>query len=165
MLCGCYNSTVFDPIDRVCINWNEPSAPVKLICDGTSDKIPSLTSYYLQSAFTVFQDPGVADSYDNSLAELFTTAFVTGIMGFLWGAVAGAWGTIFSANQMASQAYRMKISEVKEFCRVKNVEFGVKAKLMAHYEHLHPEQVIVDEHMILDDLPPRMREELVRERK
>ena len=69
---------------------------------------------------------------------------------------AGAWGTIFAANQMASQAYRMKINQVKEFCRLKGLDYGVKAKLVAFYEHLFPENVIVDEAEIISDLPPRM---------
>lgn len=45
---------------------------------------------------------------------------------------------------------------------MKQLDYGAKAKLTAHYEHLYPEQVIVDEKDILEDLPPRMREELVR---
>jgi hypothetical protein len=161
--CSCYNDTFYDPVDRICVSRVDgDGAEIRDMCEGTADQMPSLVSYYLQSAFSVFQDPGIADQYSNSVAELVSAAAVTGVMGFLWGAVAGAWGTIFAANQMASQAYRMKISQVKEFCRVKQLEHGAKAKLTAHYEHLYPEQVIVDEKAILLDLPPRMREELVR---
>jgi hypothetical protein len=56
----------------------------------------------------------------------------------------------------------MKLGQVKEFCRMKQLDRGPKAKLIAHYEHLYPENVIVDEKEILYDLPPRMREELVK---
>jgi hypothetical protein len=61
--------------------------PVQLICEGTASEIPSLTAYYFQSAFTVFQDPGIADRYSNTLAEAVGAAAVTAVMGFLWGAV------------------------------------------------------------------------------
>eukprot|EP01043_Picozoa_sp_COSAG02_P038427 COSAG02_NODE_2962_length_7648_cov_6.176977_3_plen_600_part_00 len=71
--------------------------------------------------------------------------------------------TIFAANQMASQAYKMKMREVREFCKVKNLDWGARAKLTAHYEHLYPEQVIVNEKAILDELPPQMRDELIKD--
>ena len=84
-------------------------------------------------------------------------------MGFMWGSVAGAMGTIFNANQMATQAYKMKVRELKEFCKLKQLEWGVRAKLEAHYEHLYPEQVIINERAIIDELPPTMRNDLIRE--
>ena len=49
---------------------------------------------------------------------------------------------VFVANQMASQAYRMKVTQIKEFCRIKSLDYGVKAKLLAFYDHLFPEDVI-----------------------
>jgi hypothetical protein len=79
------------------------------------------------------------------------------------GAVAGAWGTIFAGNAMAGQSYKMKLRQVKEFCKVKALPWGVRAKLVAHYEHLYPDEVIVEELEIVNDLPAVMREELVRE--
>ena len=57
------------------------------ICESTAFEIPSLAAYYLQSAFTIFQNPMVADDYTSSLAEMLGAAAVTGVMGFLWGAV------------------------------------------------------------------------------
>lgn len=164
-LCACYSGMYYyDPLERVCVNRMDANAPMEDICDDTTSVVPSLSAYYFHSAFTVFQDPSVQDAYTNSLAEMAGAAAVTGLMGFLWGAVAGAWGTIFAANQMGSQAYRMRISQVKEFCRMKKEQLdrGVQAKLTAHYQHLYPENIIVDEKDILNDLPPRMREELVK---
>lgn len=62
---------------------------------------------------------------------------------------------------MAGQAYKMKMAELREFCRIKNLDWGTRAKLIAYYEHLHPQQVIVDDTAIITDLPPSMRVELV----
>jgi hypothetical protein len=80
-----------------------------------------------------------------------------------WGAVAGSFSALFSANQMASQAYAMRIRQLKEFCRIKGLGFGVREKLEAHYHHLYPEKLIVDEPAVINDLPPQLREELVAE--
>ena len=89
--CACYSNMYYDPLERICVSRIDFSAPAEEICDGTSSDLPSLTAYYFQSAFTVFQDPGVSDSYSNSLAEMMGAGAVTTCMGFLWGAVAGAW--------------------------------------------------------------------------
>ena len=41
------------------------------------------------------QDTSISDSYHHSLPELASAALITAFFGFLWGAVAGAWSTIF----------------------------------------------------------------------
>jgi hypothetical protein len=89
--CACYSNMYYDPLERMCVSRIDFSASAEEICDGTSSDLPSLTAYYFQSAFTVFQDPSVSDSYSNSLAEMMGAGAVTTCMGFLWGAVAGAW--------------------------------------------------------------------------
>ena len=84
--CSCYDDAHYDPIDRLCVhrNLNYITDPV---CDDTGFETPSLTAYYVMSAFTIFQNPMVADEYTNSLPEMLGAAAVTGVMGFLWGAV------------------------------------------------------------------------------
>ena len=57
----------------------------------------------------------------------------------------------------------MKMREVREFCKIKQLDWGIRAKLTAHYEHLYPEEVIINEGSIMNDLPPRLREALIRE--
>ena len=57
----------------------------------------------------------------------------------------------------------MKLRQVKEFCKAKGLSWGVRMKLIAHYEHLYPDEVIVDELEIVNDLPAVMRDELVRD--
>ena len=53
------------------------------------------------------------------------------------------------------------MAELKAFCRIKGLDYGAKAKLTAYYEHLYPEQIIVDEKGTINDLPYVIREELV----
>lgn len=90
VFCSCYNDTFYDPVERMCIYRSglDEGAFGQDICAGTEKMVPSLTAYYLQSAFSVFQDPGIDDDYNNSVSELLGAAAVTGVMGFLWGAVA-----------------------------------------------------------------------------
>jgi hypothetical protein len=113
--------------------------------------------------FTAIKDTSIVPGYNHSVAELASAALITGVFGFMWGAVAGAWSTIFAANQMAGQAFKMKLAELKEFCRVKNLDWSTRAKLTAYYEHLYPQRVIVDDMAIINDLPPSMRVELVKQ--
>ena len=165
-LCGCYNNAtsetfyaVYNPTEKVCVDVR--SGGYFPVCDESA--IPSPLDYYYKALFTGLQGGNIDhENYNHSVPEMYTAAILTMIIGFMWGAVAGAWSTIFAANAMAGQAFSMKISQVKEFCRVKSVPIGVRRKLVAHYEHLYPEGVIVDERQIIAELPPRMREELVR---
>ena len=161
--CSCFNETYyFDPLDKVCVPTDTEGGKLLKPC-STEGAGPSDNDFYLKSLYLSLQDPTVSDSYTHTNSEFALTSSYAGVLGFLWGAVAGAWTTIFAANQMASQAYRMKMSTLKEFCRIKNLDWGVRAKLTAHYEHLYPEKIIVDEQAIVDELPPKIREELVRQ--
>ena len=119
--------------------------------------------YYSKSLHTALSDTAINDDYANSILEMVISTLSTGVLGFMWGAVAGAWGTIFAANALAGQSYAMKLRQVKEFCKIKGLSWGVRAKLVAYYEHLYPDEVIVNELEIVNDLPAVMREELVRE--
>jgi nitrogen fixation protein FixH len=75
--------------------------------------------------------------------ELFSAAVITATTGFMWGAVAGAWSSIFQANQLAGQKFNEKMTNLKEFCRIKGLDWGTRSKLVAYYEHLHPERVSI----------------------
>lgn len=128
-LCGCHNtSTVYyDHVERMCVDTSESVADLMEVCPDSEDVVPSLTRYYLHSMMTALHEPSIDDSYTNTVPELLISAGITGFLGFIWGAVAGAWGTIFSANQMASQRFRLKLAEIKEFCRVKGLDYGVSS--------------------------------------
>lgn len=161
--CACHGhdgTMHYDTFDRVCVNRTDYSQPVLEVCEDRTHVLPTPLHYYYKSMFTAVQEPF---SDTASAAEIVCAMFATILLGYLWGAVAGAWSTIFASNQMASQAYKMKLREVKEFCKIKQLDWGARAKLTAHYEYLYPEQVIVDEKTIIDELPPRMKEELIRE--
>eukprot|EP01047_Picozoa_sp_COSAG01_P020610 COSAG01_NODE_1176_length_11374_cov_476.847805_6_plen_91_part_00 len=62
---------------------------------------------------------------------------------------------------MGSQEYRAQMIKLKEFAKAKKLPYSVRERLMAHYRHLYPDQLIVNEEEIVRDLPPRMRHELV----
>ena len=126
-LCGCHNASAiyYDSVERMCVDTSDKVTGLMDVCPDTKNAAPTLTGYYLQSLMTALHNPGLDTSYTNTLPELLMSAGITGIMGFIWGAVAGAWGTIFSANQMASQKFRLKLAEIKEFCRVKGLDYGV----------------------------------------
>jgi hypothetical protein len=162
--CSCYssgNSTLaYDTLERRCFNATDDTAKLREPC---SENIPSPWDYYSQSMFSAMQNTGIHPDYIMSLAEMMLATVLTSTLGFMWGAVAGAWGAIFAQGQMASQTYKMKLRTVREFCKIKQLDWGVRAKLVAHYEHLYPEQVIVDEREIINELPERMRDELVRQ--
>jgi hypothetical protein len=168
--CGCYNGTHYDPTEHLCVPTcaaddklclqRKLREPCSTPDQGTA---PTESDYYWKALWLSVQDSSVASDYTHTTSEMYIGSSYIAVMGFLWGSVAGAWTTVFAANQMASQAYRMKMSTVKEFCRIKGLDWGVRAKLQAHYEHLYPEKIIVDEGEIVDSLPPKMREELVRQ--
>eukprot|EP01047_Picozoa_sp_COSAG01_P020370 COSAG01_NODE_1158_length_11469_cov_101.645646_5_plen_639_part_00 len=165
--CSCYgdgngNTLTYDSLERSCFNATDDTVLMKEPCTE-AENLPSPWEYYTQAMFTSLSKADIHPDYDLSIPEMLFAAGATATLGFMWGAVAGAWSTVFAANQMASQAYKMKIRTVREFCKVKQLDWGVRAKLVAHYEHLYPEQVIVKEDEIIDELPPRMRDELVRE--
>ena len=84
--CSCCDDAYYDPVDRLCVHRNLNDF-TELVCDTAESETPSFMAYYVQSAFTVFQNPMVADEYTNSLPEMIGAAAVTGVMGFLWGAV------------------------------------------------------------------------------
>lgn len=44
-------------------------------------------------------------------------------------------------NLIKDAVESLQMREVREFCKVNNLEWGARAKLLAHYEHLYPEQV------------------------
>ena len=127
-----------DTFESCCLHPSNSSELVREICTHTEDNglqvettVPGVWEYYNKALFTSMQDTGIGDGYDHNSFELISGSLVSGVFGFLWGAVAGAWSTIFSANQMAGQAYKMKLRQVKEFCRVKGLDFGTRAKLVA----------------------------------
>ena len=142
-VCGCHRSHdgrayFFDTFESCCLHPSNSSELVREICTHTEDNglqvettVPGVWEYYNKALFTSMQDTGIGDGYDHNSFELISGSLVSGVFGFLWGAVAGAWSTIFSANKMAGQAYKMKLRQVKEFCRVKGLDFGTRAKLVA----------------------------------
>jgi hypothetical protein len=156
---SCHNHTYFDPYLGSCLSLTDDSLPPKDRCPDSIS--PDKISYYIKSFFTVFRTPEINDNYEMTLFEMAFGMGATVIMGAVYGAAAGAFSSIFSANQMASQAYRMKILQLREFCRVKGLAHGAREKLEAHYTHLYPDKLIVDESDVLNDLPPQMREDLV----
>ena len=163
-LCSCYgNDLHFDSYENMCVNTTDQTAPVHQPCEEMETPAPSHWEYYTKSLFLSLQDPMIDSGYTHTMPEIVSAIFATGTVGFIWGAVAGAWGTLFAANQMASQAYNMKKRQLQEFCKLKGLDWSVRSKLYAHYEHLYPEQVIVDEGEIISDLPPRLRDDLVRQ--
>jgi hypothetical protein len=158
---SCYNETkyVYDAFLDRCLSTEDESLPALAPCEDEAS--PTKTAYYIKSFFTVFQTPEINDEYEMTVREMMFGMLATVVMGSIWGAVAGTFSSIFGANQMASQAYRMKIMQLREFCRVKGLAHGAREKLEAHYTHLYPDKLIVDESDVINDLPPQMREELV----
>lgn len=156
---SCYNDTYFDPYIGKCLSLFDESLPAKDACPDTVS--PDKMSYYIKAFFTVFRNPEINDRYEMTLQEMLFGMGATIIMGAVWGVVAGAFSSIFGASQMASQAYRMKILQLREFCRVKGLAHGAREKLEAHYTHLYPDRLIVDEMDVIGDLPPQLREDLV----
>jgi hypothetical protein len=114
-VCHCHNRSevYYDSVERMCVDATDTAAELMKTCSDAEGIVPSLASYYLQSMMTALNNPSLDASYTNTVPELLMSASITGVLGFVWGAVAGAWGTIFSANQMASQNYRMKLAEIK----------------------------------------------------
>ena len=157
--CHSKGSTYFDAYLNKCLSTIDESLPALLPC-GDEDA-PTKAAYYIKSFFTVFQKPEINDEYEMTVREMMFGMLATVVMGSIWGAVAGTFSSIFGANQMASQAYRMKIMQLREFCRSKGLAHGAREKLEAHYTHLYPDKLIVDESDVINDLPPQMREELV----
>lgn len=153
------NGTYYDAYSKKCASPN-PALPQVKICSGKSPP-PTVMQYYVKSLFTVFQHPEIHDYYTMSVQEMLYAMLATVVMGTMWGVVAGTFSSIFSSNQMASQAYRMRIKQLKEFCRIKDLPYQIREKLEAHYVHLYPEKLIIDEQKVIDDLPPQLREELV----
>ena len=95
------------------------------------------------------------------MREMGFAILTTTIMGTCWGVLAGTFSTIFATNQLASQTYKMRIKQLKEFCRLKELPHGLSEKLEAHYYHLYPDKMMIDEEDVIGDLPPQLREELV----
>ena len=100
--------------------------------------------------------------YKLSMREMGFAILTTTIMGTCWGVLAGTFSTIFATNQLASQTYKMRIKQLKEFCRLKELPHGLSEKLEAHYYHLYPDKMMIDEEDVIGDLPPQLREELVK---
>eukprot|EP01047_Picozoa_sp_COSAG01_P009835 COSAG01_NODE_410_length_17384_cov_20.323691_2_plen_550_part_00 len=153
------NGTYYDAYSGRCVSPNDLLPPVPK-CSRDA-QLPSVMQYYVKSMFTVFRHPEIHDNYRMSLMEMLYAMLATVIMGSLWGVVAGTFSSIFSANQLASQAYRMRVKQLKEFCRIKDLPHHIREKLEAHYVHLYPDKLIIDEQEVIDDLPPQLREELV----
>lgn len=153
------NGTYFDPYDQKCHSLDKqlPNMP---ICDPSAP-IPEISDYYIKSLFTVMRDPQIHDKYKLSLREMMFAIAVAMVMGSCWGIVAGTFSTIFASNQLASQTYKMRIKQLKEFCRIKELPHGMREKLEAHYYHLYPDKMMIDEEDVIGDLPPQLREELV----
>jgi hypothetical protein len=128
-------------------------APIELVCHNQRDQIPGPWDYYYKALFTAIQDSSIASGYTHSIGELLGAALITAV----------AWSSIFQANQMAGQKFNEKMAHLKEFCRVKELDWGTRAKLVAYYEHLYPEGVIINETEIIDELPPAMRVDLVKQ--
>ena len=69
-----------------------------------------LVAYGLGAAM---QDTTISEDYHHSLGELAYCALITAFFGFLWGAVAGAWSTIF--REYASRHVKICSHEVAWF--------------------------------------------------
>lgn len=102
---GIGHALVFDSFEGMCVNSTDEDALLLKPCEDAEHQIPSPWDYYSKAMFTAMQDPSVgeADSYTPSMLEMIMATVATALIGFVWGAVAGAWSTIFAANQMASQ--------------------------------------------------------------
>ena len=152
----------YDAYEDFCMHPLNLSATNLDVCEGGMR--PDAITYYNKAVFFAMNAVDVDDNYEHSTHELVSATLITTIFGFLWGAVAGAWSTIFAANAMAGQEeFRKKMVQVKEFCRLKSLDWGTRAKLLAYYDHMYPDGVIINEHEIMEDLPPTMRIELVRQ--
>ena len=152
----------FDPYDERCHVLDEETmnlAP-QPICDPAAST-PNIDDYYIKSLFTVIRDPQISDRYRLSAREMMFAISTTIIMGSCWGVLAGTFSTIFASNQLASQTYKMRIKQLKEFCRLKELPHGLCEKLEAHYYHLYPDKMMIDEEDVFADLPTQLREELV----
>ena len=55
----------------------------------------------------------------------------------------------------------MRVKQLKEFCRIKELPHATREKLEAHYHHLYPDKMMINEEDVIGDLPPLLREELV----
>eukprot|EP01043_Picozoa_sp_COSAG02_P015133 COSAG02_NODE_637_length_19192_cov_12.648405_8_plen_607_part_00 len=154
--------TYFDPYDQHCHSLEEEhlDLPTKPICDPSA-AIPTVDDYYIKALFTVLRDPQINDRYKLSAREMMFAITTTMIVGSAWGVIAGTFSTIFASNQLASQTYKMRIKQLKEFCRIKELPHNLREKLEAHYYHLYPDKMMIDEEDVIGDLPPQLREELV----
>ena len=154
--------TFFDPYDKKCHSLDEQALelPIKPMCDPAA-KVPDISDYYVNSLFFVFRNPQINNGYLMSTGEMTFAIVTTMIVGSCWGVVAGTFSTIFASNQLASQTYKMRIKQLKEFCRLKDLPHSISEKLEAHYYHLYPDKMMIDEEDVIADLPPQLREELV----
>jgi hypothetical protein len=107
--CSCYtdahkNVLTYDSLERQCFNATDENSVVQEPC---TEMTPEPWDYYTTAMFTSLQSTDIHPDYTLSIPEMLIGAGATGVLGFMWGSVAGAWGAIFAANQMASQAYHL----------------------------------------------------------
>ena len=122
------------------------------------------TSLYLNALFTMLGEtnPGERNlRYVQKLEKMFT-GMAYWIFVLIGAALASAWASIFQSTQMGSQEYTKQMMKLKEFCKAKRLPWPVRERLIAHYKHLYPERLIVDEVAIMNALPPQMRHEIVK---
>ena len=119
----------FDPYDQKChaLDAEELDIRPQPICDPSAS-IPEIGDLYIKSLFTVVRDPQISDKYRLSAREMMFAIGTTVILGSCWGILAGTFSTIFASNQLASQAYKMRIKQLKEFCRIKELPHGLCEK-------------------------------------
>jgi hypothetical protein len=105
-LCSCYDASddsvttegdeeeraiyFFDAFESKCVHPYDLDAAVEEVCIEKRKMVPGPWDYYYRSLFTSLQDTSIANGYLHSVGELMCAAIITAVLGFMWGAVAGA---------------------------------------------------------------------------
>lgn len=91
--CACYNTPGvealihYDTFDRVCLNISDMSQTVRKPCEDSTFALPTPAEYYWKSLFKAITRP-YSDS--SPAQEIVVAISATILMGYLWGAIAGA---------------------------------------------------------------------------
>ena len=169
MYCSCTQNygLFYDAYFRACVDPMDEEAALQPICSAVDDNETEIGmggTPYFSAMLSAVQEPALNRGMNMmSTGEKLYSTIAHWSIGALFGALAGAFSAMFTRNAMGAQEYRKAMMKLDEFCKTKQLPWPMRERLKAHYTHLYPDRLIIDDNEIIQDLPLYLRHEVVKQ--
>ena len=128
------------------------------------DANTTLATKYITStywALTTLTTVGYGDILPYTDAERLFTIICMLVGVIFFGAMVGTLGTWINQSKPHVEMYRSNMAEIRDFLQLKGLPRSTRLKILSFYDHKFKAQTVFSEQVILNELPPSMRHDLI----